>query len=169
MPGDDFGYVGHELVLLEDGTYRWVDIKRFWLPVRLADPALALELLLGHVRYRDPYTGPPSRDVDDAEDTHGPYRLDQISVRSYEVIDETTALMTIQDFVGDEAELSEHVRADLGFRVYRQIRRMAVRYRLVDLGEDAFHDVGWILGGFTELVLMDLSRSELLLLVAAAD
>jgi hypothetical protein len=166
VPGDDFGYVGHELVLLEDGTYRWVDIKR--LPVRLADPALGLELLLGDVRYRDPYTGPPSRELD-AEDVHGPYRLDQISVRSYEVIDEAAALMTIQDFVGDEAELSEDVRADLGFRVYRQIRRMAVRYRLLDLGEDAFHDVGWILGGFTELVLMDLSRSELLLLVAAAD
>jgi hypothetical protein len=168
VPGDNFGYVGHELVLLEDGTYRWVDIKRFWLPVRLAAPALGLELLLGHVRYRDPYTGPPSRDVD-AEDIHGPYRLEQISVRSYEVIDEATALMMIQDFVGNADELSNDVRADLDFRVFRQIQRMPARYRLLDLGEDAFHDFGWVLRGFTELVVMDVSRSELLLLVAAGD
>jgi hypothetical protein len=85
------------------------------LPVRLADPAFGPELLLGHVQYRDPYTGPPSREVD-ARDIHGPYRLDQISLRSYEVVDEATALRTIRDFVGNEDGLSDDVRGDLDFR-----------------------------------------------------
>lgn len=77
--------------------------------------------------------------------------------------------MTIQNFVGNADGLSDDVRADLGFRVFRQIQRMPIRYRLLDLGQDAFHDFGWIINGFTELVVMNLSRSELLLLVAAGD
>ncbi len=168
MPADGVVHVGRELVLLRNGAYEWVDIKRFWLPARLTDPAVALQLLMESPRYRDHYTSATSQD-EDAGDIHGPYRLDQLVPASYDPIDEGTALRTIQDFVGDATHLSVDLQADLDFRVHRQIRKMPVRYRLRDFENDALHDFGWVLGRYTELVVMDLDQHELLLIVAAGD
>lgn len=166
--------VGREFVQLEDGSYRWIDIKRFWTPAGAVDgTAHALELLLAHPRYRDHYSSATSHDQDGV-DVHGPYLLWFLSPDAFEPVDEQGALEVLAEFLKDEppysmADLPDHVVADIDFRVRRQIQRMPVRLRLRELGVTAQHAQGWILDPFDELVLVDLDRNELVVVVMAAD
>ena len=161
-------YIGREFVKFDDASYRWVDRKRFQLPRGVSAPDDALGLLLGHVRYRDHYASGDSHERP-TDNIHGPYRLDQINLASFEVVSEAAALKTIDGFTADREGISANVIADLKQAVYSAVQGMPVRYRLRQLEPGAVHEWGWVLRSFHELVLVDLPARELVLLVAGID
>ncbi len=168
MNARELEYVGREFVNFNDRTYRWVDVKHFELPGEVASPERALELLLDHVHYRDHYTSSESQTHDGA-DLHGPYALQAITVASFEAIDEDAAVGVISAFAGQYGGTTDDVITQLDQVAYPAIRDLRVRFRLRDLGKDAYHEFGWVLLEFLELVLIDLPARRLALLVAGVD
>ncbi len=137
---------------------------------------------MAHPRYQLNYQG---EHPDGDPLMHGPYRFDHLSVDAYEHVDEQTAIGTItafrdrdddededEDEDEDAAEpvLSDDVRADIDFRVLRQIRKMSIRYRLRTRPDEAVAGPRYeALGDYTEVVLVDLGAKELLVVSAAWD
>jgi hypothetical protein len=160
-------YLGDDFVNFKDGSYGWVHMKRFRLPPGVTSQT-ALQLLLGHVRYRDFYTGANPHE-EPSEREHGRYWLDRITTDSFEPVDEEAALNTIAAFVAAVGAVGPNVVASLESTVYPLIRAMPVRFRLRDLGDEDVHEWGWVLAHFNELVLVDPSAGQLALLVAATD
>ncbi|MDP9850229.1 hypothetical protein [Streptosporangium lutulentum] len=157
------------LVNFKDRTYRWVDVKHFQVHARQEDDERLLTMLISHEMYRDDYLGSESW-KDTETSVHGPYRLDALSAAAYEGIDQATASTTIGTWAGKYRELSETVAQELENEVHRLIRTATACYRLRELGEAARDDrLGWILGEFHELVLIDRHGGSLSLVVASDD
>ena len=167
MTEDELDYAGREFIKFEDRSYRWVDIKHFLMPPTAGEQD-ALALLLTDVHYQDHYTSADSHEKPTIN-LHGPYWLDRITPQAFESVDELTALQTIKDFATDHGELGAEVISKLERDVYTPIRAAPVRYRLKDLGKDAFHEFGWVLHDFHELILFDPPTRRLDLVVAAID
>lgn len=150
------------------GAYQWVSIKLFRLPGHPIDDQAALRLLLRHVRYRDSYAGTGDKDM---VTLHGPYRLDAISIDSFTPADPASAEATLGAWAEEYWALDEAARDWLERELYPRVRNATSCYRLADLGEDAQHDWGWVLGktGFHELVVVDRVAGSLALVVASDD
>ena len=173
--------MGRELIGFDDLSWRYIQVERYWLPRsgRVTSGVDALGLLMAHPRYQLNYQG---EHPDGDPLMHGPYRLDHLSIDTYELVDEQTAIETITAFRDtdwdhdEEPEtdevpgLSDDVRADIDFRVLRQIRKMPTRYRLGPLPDEAVAGPRYEgLGDYTEVVLIDLRAREMLLVSAAWD
>ncbi|MEU8381018.1 hypothetical protein [Streptosporangium sp. NPDC048865] len=164
---EQLAFASTSLVTFKDGTYRWVDVKRFRLTAPQDDGPL-LTALLSHQLYRDDYLGSGSER--DGEPVHGPYRLDALSAASFERVDQETACATIRTWAGRYADLPETVARELEAEVYPLIRAATSRYRLRDLDEAARDDdLGWILGEFHELILIDRDQDSLTVVAATDD
>lgn len=155
-------------VNFKDKTFRWVDVKHFQVRAQPDDEQL-LTALISHEMYRDDYLGPDSWEEGDSS-VHGPYRLDAVSATAFEGIDQVTASTTIRTWAEKYKELPETVAHDLEKEVYQLIRTATSCYRLRKLDEAARDDLlGWILGDFHELVLIDQHEGSLSLIVASDD
>ncbi|WP_440072416.1 hypothetical protein [Streptosporangium sp. OZ121] len=164
---EQLAFASTTLVNFKDGTYRWVDVKHFRLATPQDDEPL-LTALLSHQLYRDDYLGSDS--WKDGGPVHGPYRLDALSAASFEEIDQESACATIRTWAGRYADLPETIAHDLEAEVYPLIRAATSRYRLRDLDETARDDdLGWILGEFHELVMIDRNEDSLTVIVASDD
>ncbi|MER5649012.1 hypothetical protein [Streptosporangium sp. NPDC002524] len=164
---EQLAFASTTLVNFKDGTYRWVDVKHFRLATPQDDEPL-LTALLSHQLYRDDYLGADSRK--DGGPVHGPYRLDALSPASFEEVDQEAARATIHTWAGRYADLPETIAHDLEAEVYPLIRAATSRYRLRDLDEASRDDdLGWILGEFHELILIDRNRDSLAVIVASDD
>ncbi|WP_326829552.1 hypothetical protein OIE13_04225 [Streptosporangium sp. NBC_01810] len=164
---EQLAFTSTTLVNFKDRTYRWVDVKHFRIASGQDDEPL-LTALLSHQLYRDDYLGSDSWKGDGS--VHGPYRLDSLSAASFEDVDTETASATIRTWADRYTDLPEAVAHDLETEVYRLIRAATSRYRLRDLDEAARDDdLGWILGEFHELVLIDRSEGSLAVIVASDD
>ncbi|SNS53215.1 hypothetical protein SAMN05216276_101139 [Streptosporangium subroseum] len=156
-------------VTFKDRTDRWVDVKHFQVCARPEDDEQLLTTLISHEMYRDDYLGSDSW-KDTESSVHGPYRLDALSATAFEGIDQATALATIRTWAEKYRELSETVAQDLENEVHQLIRTATSCYRLKELDEAARDDrLGWILGEFHELVLIDQHEGSLSLIVASDD
>lgn len=167
MTETELEYAGRDFINFQDRSYRWVDIKHFRTPPDTAEQE-ALALLLTDAHYRDHYTSGDSHEKP-TDNLHGPYWLDRITPEAFEPVDEHAALKTIADFATDHGDLGADVISKLDRDVYALIRASPIRRRLMDLGKDAFHEFGWVLHDFHELVLLDLVARRLELVVAAID
>ncbi|GAA0847119.1 hypothetical protein ACFQVD_43920 [Streptosporangium amethystogenes subsp. fukuiense] len=164
---EQLAFTSTTLVNFKDRTYRWVDVKHFRIVPGQDDEPL-LTALLSHQLYRDDYLGPDS--WKDGGSVHGPYRLDALSTASFEGVDAETASATIRTWADRYTDLPETVAHDLESEVYRLIRAATSLYRLRDLDEaDRDDDLGWILGDFHELVLIDRNEGSLAVVVASDD
>ncbi len=140
------------MVLIRDGSWRWVAVKQFRLPTGSPQSATdALNTLLSNPSYRDNYLGGGGIHPH----MHGPYRLEAISIESFRTCDGTTATTTIEDWLHEDGHVSEeHIEGSLA-DVYRLIEEADTWPHLADLGETAYHDFGFILDKpFIEFVLI---------------
>lgn len=143
---------------------RWLDIKRFSMPD--AGDARLLRALMGHEQFRDDYAG---GGVEAGGLRHGPYWLRNISPAAYARTDERDADATLRDWAAQFGPLPAALSARLEREVHPLVSGATGRYRLSDLGHEAFHDWGGVHGDFHELVLIDRPARLLSLLVAADD
>jgi hypothetical protein len=75
-------YQREVLINFRNSTYQWISLKLFTLPADVDDYTV-LQLLIGHVRYRDGYGGTKDRDM---EIIHGPYWLHAISPEAFHLL-----------------------------------------------------------------------------------
>ena len=160
-------FLDGEILFLRDGSYRWLRLHRFRCDLNASDPTL-LSALLSHSRYQDCYLQPDT-DWSPSGDQHGPYRLDRLSVDSFESIDAALA----EAFVLGWAEEYDG-REGRGFELILKaanavINRASSLWRLQDLHDSAQHETGWMLDDFCEIVAIDRVRRTLTLLIASGD
>jgi hypothetical protein len=147
---------------------QWVSIKLFTLPDADIDDWAALDLLLGHVRYRDSYSGTHQKDM---KTIHGPYRLDAITPDSFSPVSSPDTEALLRTWAEYNKPLPDDNRAAMERELYPRIRDATSRYQLADLRQTAEHDWGYVVGttGFHEFVLIDRQAGILALAVASDD
>ncbi|WP_217924595.1 hypothetical protein [Miltoncostaea oceani] len=164
--GSGLVYEGYEHVRL-DG-YRFIILKWFRLPDSVTTPAHALELLLRDAHYRDDYDTPDSQDWD-TRTRHGPFRVDAITVQSFEPVSAAAASRALQDLADLHGGPSPEVAERLEDRVLRVVADAPSHWRLRDPGPAGRHDFSHILNDFVEIVTVDLDERVLVLVVGAED
>lgn len=164
----DLSYEGTRFINFDNATFQWVNVKLFALPGQDLDDRAVLALLLANARYRDSYAGTGDEDMGTI---HGPFRLDAITVDSFAPADAAAEVATLGEWAQRYAPLSEAVAEQVETEVYRRVRDATSRYRLVNPGEDQFHEWGFAVGnnGFHELVVIDRPAGSVALIVASDD
>jgi hypothetical protein len=160
-------YQGEVFINFRNHTYQWVSIKLFALPAGVDDYEV-LQLLLGHVRYRDSYGGTGDKDM---ETIHGPYWLYAIAPELFSPTSAADAEALIRTWAEYAAPLPDPCREEMERKLYPRIRNATSRYQLPDLRDTAEHEWGSSVGsitGFFELVLID-RRSDSVALVVSSD
>ncbi|PRY00020.1 hypothetical protein [Allonocardiopsis opalescens] len=147
-------------------AYRWLDVKHFDLGPRPPDDRGLLEALIGHVQFRDGYAGDGANE---AGGWHGSYRLDAVTADAYEPVSAQEAEHTVRTWAEGGGPVPAALAAALEQAAYQPIRAATGRYRLRELGRDAFHVWGGVHIEFHELVLVDRRAGTLALLVGADD
>jgi hypothetical protein len=161
-------YQGEVLINFRNHTYQWVSIKLFALPVD-SDDYEVLQLLLGHVRYRDSYGGTGDKDM---ETIHGPYWLCAVAPELFSPVSAADAEALIRAWAEYAAPLPDPRRGEMEHELYPRIRNATSRYQLPDLRDTAEHDWGSSVGsitGFFEFVLIDRHSGSAALVVASDD
>jgi hypothetical protein len=165
-------------VFFKDGSWRWVNVKRFHVTGPGADREL-LGALITNPSYRDYYTSPDSETPDPV---HGPYELSRISIDLFVPLNKTETLEALRAWTREWAypdrcdaswpwdieSPAPSIDGDATI-VRNLVAAAATRYRLADLGPDAHHGLGWVLGEFLELVLVNRANDQLSLVVASRD
>jgi hypothetical protein len=161
-------FVDHELVHLDEGTYYWVDIKRFQITDVGADDRDVLAALIADRQYRDHYAGqnPVEQSQDDL---HGPYWVRAITPETFETSSRAEAEQTIQAWAEDYEPQASSTQDRRRNTVYPLLS--GAIYRLPNLRDQAQHEWGWVVGqgGLHEFVAVDRDRQTLALLVASDD
>ncbi len=129
-------------------------------------PRDVLLALLEHPSYRDDYASP---DGETDAPIHGPYRVETISTDAFNAVtvDEALAeLKTWLDMYGTVA--SDQIEGDFP-AVVRVIESGQSWFRLRDLGKQALHEWGWVVGmqGFHEFIVI--GPGEYVRVVVASD
>lgn len=147
--------------------YRWIDLKAFrWAGQADPEPREVLASLIAHQAYRDHYASPES---ETEAPIHGKYRLEAISVDSFEDMSGPEADRILRMWVEQFGHVDPgQVEGNLD-DAYGQVRDAKTLFHLSDLGKTAEHEWGWVLGraGFHEFVLVE--PAGLTLLVASDD
>ena len=161
-------FVDHELVHLDEGTFHWVDIKRFRIISGAADDRALLAALVGHGQYRDHYAG-QAPEEQSQDDLHGPYWVRAISAETFEISSRDEAERTIQTWADEDEPQSAPTQSRLRDTVYPLLS--GAIYRLPNLRDKAEHEWGWVVGqdGFHEFVAVDREKETLVILVASDD
>jgi hypothetical protein len=170
MVEDRLGYQGKVFINFRNHTYQWVSIKLFALPAD-SDDYQVLQLLLGHVRYRDSYNGTGDKDM---ETIHGPYWLYAIAPELFSPVSAADTEILIRTWAEYAAPLPAPRREEMEHELYPRIRNATSRYQLPDLRDTAaHHDQGWGTSvgsdGFHEFVLIDRHSGGVALVVASDD
>jgi hypothetical protein len=161
-------YQGEVFINFRNHTYQWVSIKLFAPPADACDYEV-LQLLLGHVRYRDSYGGTGDKDM---ETIHGPYWLYTIAPELFSPVSAADAEALIRTWAEYAAPLPDPRRAEMEHELYPRIRNATSRYQLPDLRDTAEHEWGSSVGsitGFFEFVLIDRQSGSVALAVASDD
>jgi hypothetical protein len=155
-------------VFLNDGTYRWINIKRFRQdPPGLPRKQDILPVLIAHPSYRDDYASPTG---ETEAPIHGRYRLDAISPDVFDEVASSHASEVLNTWMDQFGPLDrDGVVGDLD-EVFELLRRSPLVLQLRNLGKDAQHDWGWVVGGagFHEFVAVE-SEGEIAVIVAGDD
>ncbi|MER7368686.1 hypothetical protein [Nonomuraea wenchangensis] len=162
----DQTFINFREFLFEDHACRWVDMKRFGVSDSNVGDTQLLTELIGHEQFRDDYAG---GGVEAGGLRHGPYWLRNVSPAAYVRVDEMSAHAILRDWAAQFGPLPVALSARLEHEVHPLVAGATERYRLSDLGHEAFHDWGGVHVDFHELVFIDRPAKILSLLVAADD
>jgi hypothetical protein len=158
--------VSRQTVFLTDGRYRWIVVKRF----HLNRPSLAkdaiLTALLAHPSYKDSFASPEG---ETDSPIHGRYRLDALSPDAFDEVTPRHASDELEGWLDQFGPLDRTVvRGDLD-DVFSLMEQSTVVLALRNLGKDAEHSWGWVVGkaGFHEFVVLD--RGQGVAVIVAGD
>ncbi len=153
---------------INDGTYRWINVKRFRSdPPSLLRKQDILPVLLAHPSYKDTYASPTG---ETEALIHGRYRLDAISPDVFDEVTPNHATEVLNTWMDQLGPLDRNdVESDLD-EVFELLRRSSMVLQLRELGNDAQHDWGWVVGkfGFHEFVALE-PDGEIAVIVAGDD
>lgn len=159
---------GRWMVRLRDRSYRWIDVKEFksygFEAMASRDVLLAL---LDHPSYRDDYASP---DGETEAPIHGPYRVEAITGEAFDPVTAAEAVTELKTWLEMYGTVpSDQIEGDFA-EVVRLIENGQSRFRLRDLGKQALHEWGWVVGsqGFHEFIIIGPSQ-EVRVVVAADD
>jgi len=156
--------VEHKLVNFADGTYRWIDVKRFHWNGGGGDREV-LAALIENPWYRDCYAVENSHQKD-SETIHGPYWIASMSADDFDPIAQSVAREEIDEFSDlYESPPSPEVRRAIETRTRVHD---GTCYRLHRLPH-ALHDWGNVIDEFRELVFLSRAENEIALIVMGID
>ena len=93
-----FAFDRRDFVLLNDNTYRWIDVKHFtFQPTSGTDSGDVIDALIDNWRYRDHYAGATSHE-EDAQTIHGPFLVATISREDFTPINAGTFHGVVHEF-----------------------------------------------------------------------
>jgi hypothetical protein len=159
-------YTDHTLIGFDDTSYRWISVKRFNFD-RSASDEEALGAHIAHWRYRDNFLSPHSHEQD-TKTIHGPYRVAEIVLSSFERIEPGVAAAVVEEFCElydcpPRPEVRERIRTAVMASLPK-----SVCYRLRELPH-ATHEYSFVLWEFRELAVLDRSAGVVLSVVMAID
>jgi hypothetical protein len=102
-------------------------------------------------------------------DLHGPYRLGAMGVEAFEAVSPSDVRQTLHRWANEWDGATAEGHASVLATSDSALPDGAVAFRLIDLGESAQHDFGWVLGDFHEFVVIDRATDTLTLVVASDD
>lgn len=158
--------VDHVFINFKNGTFQWVDIRRFALPAPVVDDMSILAMLIDHELYGDDYAG---GEPGGNPERHGPYWRDRITPACYDPIDPDAAERRVRVWAEQHAPVPDHLQPKLQREMYQPLRTAELVYHLRDLDQAAFHDWGGVHNEFHELVLIDRAAGTVSVVVAADD
>lgn len=149
--------------------YRWIDVVTFDVARTASDEAL-LAALLGSPWYAHSYAEPREREPK-AGAIHGPYRLDHITVATFERRERRAVADRIWSWALREGGLPPELLSAIGAEIRAIEAEDSDVWELPDLGPGAHHEWGWVVGteGFIEFVAVSRKNGTLMLLVASDD
>jgi hypothetical protein len=160
-------YVGRSRLPLDEsaGDEAWLDLIRFVFDPE-ATGRSTLDALVTNAYYRDDYLVP--RSVPTPHGTrHGPYRLDCLTVESFELSDGPSAEETLSRWAEESSRATDQ-HHPAAIRAAEQIIAAATSiFHLKDLRETCEHEDGRLLGDFHEFVLLNRHDAILTVLVAS--
>ena len=159
-----------DFVLLDDNTYRWIDVKHFTFhPASDVDAGDVIESLINNWRYRDHYASATSHE-EDAHTIHGPFLVATISQSNFTPIDVATFGGVVHEFLSLYDNLpgtEKQVEID---RVLFPLQSDGTKfYQMTKSLDDDIHEWGFVLWEFRELLVLELSKGQLALCVMAID
>lgn len=162
-------YLEDQITHLDRGTHQRVDIKTFGIGDGFSDVTL-IKNMLDQSAYADDYQASPPDEQSGA--VHGPYRLDAIDAAAFAPVaaDEARSLLRAwADQTGVQSDLTQAVLASSAYALLDVADRV---YRFPMLGQDSFHESGWVVGitGFHEFIAgIDRTGHCLTVIVASDD
>lgn len=157
----------HQLIHIHNGGYQFIDVQTFVFTEAVDDRA-AIELLIGHVRYRHGYA---SQEYRDAKLIHGPYWLAAITWESFSKVSAVAAAALISIWANHDAVMPDSDYPVMNAQVFGPLEEATSIYQLADLRATAEHDWGYVvcLSGFHEFVVINRHTTRLRLIVATDD
>lgn len=146
--------------------YDWINVAQYQIPpTQSLEPGQILATLLGHPTYWSWYM----TEEEISPRHHGPYRLEMIEPDSFDEIDNVMGAALLREWIANPGCDHDHQVVGDVEGVLELIERADRVFKLQDLGEDAFHDVGWIFSyPIVELVLIGPGR-DLTVILASGD
>ena len=159
-----------DFVLLDDNTYRWIDVKHFtFQPASGVDAGDVIDSLINNWRYRDHYASATSHE-EDAQTIHGPFLVATISRDNFTPIDAHTFCGVIHEFLSlhDNFPATEK-QAEIDGALRPLQSHDTKFYQMNKSLDDDIHEWGFVLWEFRELLAIELSKGQLALCVMAID
>ena len=159
-----------DFVLLNDNTFRWIDVKRFtFQPTSGIDYGDVIDALINNWRYRDHYAGATSHE-EDAQTLHGPFLVAAISRNDFTAIDAATFNGVVHEFLSLHDNLPSTEKQNEIDSVLLPLQSdVAKLFQMTKSLDDDIHEWGFVLWEFRELLAIDFSQGVLALCVMAID
>jgi hypothetical protein len=130
--------------------------------------AEVLDSLIASVPYADAYLSPEPMPTIEGISVHGPYILSSLNAESFRRVDLAAARRLVVGFLARGTPPRTSTELDLDEAVMEPIHRAEAAF-LLHPGPSAEHDLSWMLGDFTELVVVSRASRQLLDVVMGFD
>jgi len=157
-------------LLLDDGTYRFLDIKHFLFPpANNGDGLDIVDTIIHDWHYRDHYCAPDSHETD-SETLHGPFWVEKICKDDFTPISATMFTDVVREFLDlyDESPAIEKQR-EIDAVLSPLLTQDTIHFQLTKSLDEDIHDWGEVLWEFREMIAIDFKHGIAALCVMAID
>ncbi|WP_188511525.1 hypothetical protein [Conyzicola nivalis] len=165
-------HINSEIVRFREITpdFRWIDVK-FFAYSGVGNPKDVLAAVIANPWYNDDYASPSGALPEPSRGLHGPFRLDHITVGSFDKSSARKCRETVRTWAGQLGPLPKELTVKYDSFVAHVLEGASAVFRLTDLDDTARHPWGGQLGvlGFHEFVVISPKSKTIALLVASDD
>lgn len=147
-------------------TYRWFRVLVFDISRLACSDYDVIESLIDDDSYVGDYVSPD--DTVSTSAVHGPYLLDRLTGKSFLQTTAPHAISVIEDFVDAGVPSVTLQDLDLESLLMEPLKGAAAVYQLSEL-LDARHELGWMLGDFSEFVAIHREQQQVVCIIMAYD